>query len=64
MVVKNGAAGDKHQVETMLAGVAVFDYDNDGWPDIFVANGASLPSLRKTDASFHNRLFHTGVGCS
>lgn len=58
MVVKNGASGDKHQVETMLAGVAVFDYDNDGWPDIFVANGASLPSLRKTNTSFHNRLFH------
>ncbi len=58
MIVKNGAAGEKHQVETMLAGVAVFDYDNDGWPDIFVSNGASIPSLRKTDASFHDRLFH------
>jgi Tfp pilus assembly protein PilF len=58
MVVKNGASGNKHQVETMLAGVAIFDYDNDGWPDIFVANGASLPSLQKTDASFYDRLFH------
>jgi len=58
MVVKNGASGNKHQVETMLAGVAVLDYDNDGWPDIFVANGAALPSLQKTDGSFHNRLFH------
>lgn len=58
MVVKNGASGDKHQTETMLAGVAVFDYDNDGWPDIYVTNGASIPSLRKTDATFCNRLFH------
>ena len=58
MVVRNGAAGDKHQVETMLAGVAVFDYDNDGWPDIFIANGARLPDLVKSDSSFHNRLFH------
>ncbi len=58
MVVRNGAAGEKHQVETMLAGVAVFDYDNDGWPDIFVANGAHLPDLVKSDASWSNRLFH------
>jgi tetratricopeptide (TPR) repeat protein len=57
MLVRNGATGRMHQIETMLAGVAVFDYDNDGWPDIFVANGAEIPSLRKTDASFHDRLF-------
>jgi Tfp pilus assembly protein PilF len=57
MVVNNGAAGDRRQVETMLAGVAVLDFDNDGWPDIYVANGASLPSLRKTAATFQNRLF-------
>ncbi len=62
MVVRNGAFGAKHQVETMLAGVAVFDYNNDGWPDIYVANGASLPTLRKTDASFHNRLFRNHRG--
>ncbi|HXI38743.1 MAG TPA: FG-GAP-like repeat-containing protein [Bryobacteraceae bacterium] len=57
MVVRNGAEGDKQQVETMLAGVAVFDYDKDGWPDIFVANGAHLPDLVKSNSSFHNRLF-------
>ncbi|MBI4874202.1 MAG: VCBS repeat-containing protein [Acidobacteria bacterium] len=57
MVVRNGAAGDKHQVETMPAGVAVFDYDNDGWPDIYVANGASVPPLEKTGAAYQNRLF-------
>ena len=57
MIVKNGAAGDMHQIETMIAGVAVFDYDGDGWPDIYVANGATSPGLDKVDASFHNRLF-------
>jgi Flp pilus assembly protein TadD len=57
MVVSNGAAGEMHQVETMIAGVAILDYDDDGWPDIFVANGASLTGLEKRDPSFHNRLF-------
>jgi enediyne biosynthesis protein E4 len=57
MIVHNGATGEMHQVETMIAGVAVLDYDGDGWPDIFVANGAALPNLEKPDASFHNRLF-------
>jgi hypothetical protein len=37
--------------------VAVFDYNNDDWPDIFVSNGAPIPSLKKTDASFYDRLF-------
>ena len=58
VVVKNGATGEKHQVETMIAGVAVFDYDGDGWPDIYVANGATVPDLVKKDSSYSNRLFH------
>jgi len=58
MTVRTGATGSKHLIETMTAGVAVFDYDNDGWPDIFVANGATVPSLIKADSSYANRLFH------
>ena len=58
MTVRNGAAGEMHQVETMIGGVAIFDYDGDGWPDIYVANGAEVPSLRKTGRGFFNRLFH------
>ena len=61
MIVKNGAAGEKHQVQTMPAGVAVFDYNNDGWPDIYVANGAAVPSLVKTDGSYSNRLFQNNA---
>ena len=59
MTVNNGATGEKHLIETMIAGVAVFDYDDDGWPDIFVTNGASIPSLAKTDSRFYNRLFRS-----
>lgn len=58
MIVNNGAKGEMHQVETMIGGVAILDYDGDGWPDIYIANGASIPSLKKPDASFNNRLFH------
>src|ERR1035441_11009963 len=32
----------KHQPETLLAGVAVFDYDGDGYLDIYFVNGAGM----------------------
>lgn len=57
MIVRNGATGSKHQIETMPAGVAAFDYNNDGWPDIYVANGAPIPSLVKSNETYSNRLF-------
>jgi hypothetical protein len=48
---------EKHMVETMAGGLAVFDYDGDGLPDIFFTNGASLPSLQKESPAAWNRLF-------
>ena len=41
----------------MTGGVAVFDYNNDGLLDIFFTNGAEIPSLKKSNPSFYNRLF-------
>jgi hypothetical protein len=41
----------------MTGGLAVFDFDNDGLLDIFFANGAEVPSLRKTGPKFWNRLY-------
>jgi len=58
MVVDNSVTPEKHQVETMLAGVAVFDYDNDGLLDIYIVNGASLPSMDKSNPKYWNRLYH------
>jgi hypothetical protein len=56
-VLKNSATPEKHQIETMVGGVAALDYDNDGYPDLFFTNGAQQPSLAKVDASYYNRLY-------
>lgn len=55
--VRNGATGRKYQVETMAGGLAVIDFDGDGWPDLFCTNGAALPSLAKTGPEYWNRLY-------
>ena len=39
---QNGASRDKHMFETFGSGLAWIDYDNDGWLDLFFANGADL----------------------
>lgn len=41
----------------MAGGVAIFDYDKDGWPDIFFTNGANISTLKKDSPKFSNRLF-------
>ena len=56
-VLDNSATPDKHQPETMIGGVAVFDYNNDGLPDIYFLNGAKLPEMDKRDPRFWNRLY-------
>jgi enediyne biosynthesis protein E4 len=43
--------------ETMAGGVAVFDYNGDGRPDIFFANGADLATLKKSSDKYSDRLF-------
>ena len=42
-------------LEEMGCGVALMDYDNDGWLDIFLVNGATFdPRNRPTSYLFHN----------
>ena len=55
--INNGRTTRKHQPETMIAGVALFDYNNDGLLDIYAVNGATMPGLDKKDGSYFNRLF-------
>ncbi|HLH04230.1 MAG TPA: CRTAC1 family protein [Bryobacteraceae bacterium] len=57
-IARNGATGEKYQPETMLAGVALIDYDGDGLLDIYLVNGAEMPSLVKTGPGYYNRLYH------
>jgi enediyne biosynthesis protein E4 len=61
-VVENSPTPQKHLIETMTGGVAAFDYNGDGLTDIFFANGASLPSLRKESPKYWNRLFRNEGG--
>jgi enediyne biosynthesis protein E4 len=49
---------NKNQVETMVAGVALLDYDGDGYLDVYLVNGAAIPSLKKESTAYWNRLFH------
>lgn len=56
--VENCPTPMKYQPETMPAGVALFDYDGDGFLDIYLVNGAEMPSLVKTSPKYYNRLFH------
>jgi hypothetical protein len=37
-----GVTTKKYIIETTGTGVAIFDFDNDGWPDIFIVNGTKL----------------------
>ena len=57
-VTENSPTPEKHQPETMPAGVALFDYDGDGLLDIYLVNGASMPGLQKTGPKYYNRLYH------
>ncbi|HSA94031.1 MAG TPA: CRTAC1 family protein [Terriglobales bacterium] len=39
----SGASPEKYVLETMGSGAAFLDYDNDGWLDIYLVNGGSVP---------------------
>ncbi len=59
---ENGAFGKKYLPETMGSGVAVFDADGDGWPDLFFVNSSTWPGQPAKPASaalYHNN--HNGT---
>jgi hypothetical protein len=46
----------------MTGGVALFDYDNDGWLDVFFVNGAKLKE-NQTDAEPWRKRASSGIAC-
>jgi enediyne biosynthesis protein E4 len=56
-ITRNSPTPNKNQIETMVAGVALLDYDGDGWLDIYLVNGAAIPSLQKESPAYWNRLY-------
>lgn len=56
-VLQNCPTPEKRMIETMAGGLAIFDYNNDGRPDVYFTNGADVPSLKKSSPKYANRLF-------
>ena len=52
----------EHQKKTILetpgSGVALLDYDNDGWLDIYLLNGSTYPALKGKEAPPRAMLLH------
>ena len=71
-----GEHKNKYLLETTGCGVAFYDYDNDGWLDIFLVNGTRLEGFGKgkepvshlfknnRDGTFTDVTAKAGVGCS
>jgi hypothetical protein len=45
-------------IESPGSGGALLDYDNDGWLDIYLLNGSTVPALRGQEAPPRAMLFH------
>jgi hypothetical protein len=55
--LENDPTPAKNAPESMAGGMAVFDYNGDGRPDIFFTNGANISTLKKDSSKYRNRLF-------
>jgi len=56
--VFGGVDSKEYIIETTGTGVAIFDYDNDGWPDIFLVNGTTLDTASVSGPAPTNHLYH------
>ncbi|MFQ5709923.1 MAG: CRTAC1 family protein [bacterium] len=57
-VHENGAFGKKWMPETMGSGGGFLDYDNDGWPDLLLVNGAQWAGHEKSNKRPTLHLYH------
>ena len=53
----SGATADLFIADTMGGGVGLFDYDHDGWLDVYLVNGCSLP-VNEQALPTPNKLYH------
>jgi hypothetical protein len=58
----NGASADHHLQEIMGSGGLFFDYDNDGWTDLFLVDGGSLVDAAVAARSHHRLYRNRGNG--
>ncbi len=58
----NGASADKYLVETMGSGALFFDYDNDGWIDLFLVDGGSIADNAVSGRARHRLFRNAGKG--
>lgn len=57
-VNRSGTPDKKTILETMGSGVALLDYDNDGWLDIYLLNGSTIAAWKGKEAAPRAMLFH------
>src|SRR6202050_3770560 len=53
-----GTPAKNYILETTGSGVALLDYDNDGWLDIYMVNGSTFDALSGKAEAPHAALFH------
>jgi enediyne biosynthesis protein E4 len=54
----SGTPDKKYILDTVGSGVALLDYDNDGWLDIYLVNGSTYDALSGKMTPPHAALFH------
>jgi enediyne biosynthesis protein E4 len=55
---RSGTPEKKTIIETPGSGVALLDYDNDGWLDVFLLNGSTFAALKGQEPPPRSMLFH------
>jgi enediyne biosynthesis protein E4 len=53
-----GTPEKNYIIETVGSGVALLDYDNDGWLDIYLVNGSTYDAMTGKTTPPHAALFH------
>src|SRR6266478_7782609 len=55
---RSGSLEKTHIIDTPGSGVALLDYDHDGWLDIYLLNGSTFAALKGKEPAPRAMLFH------